>query len=196
MRISDNERCCADPARWRNLAQLDLYPLLTLRRPAFRSHAAFKSFGSLTRAGQRSLLRHVYLPAAESWILSSLRASVGFAIIGAIIGEYLGSPMPKGLPFSEGTVVAKFLTTTAGPDCVPFLRGAPEVLERSHGLISQLNGSLPTLTRQLTEAADDLDELLASGFVGGRRLAGSGRSAPVRCPGPGLGAGQQQGVPV
>jgi len=42
-------------------------------------------------AGQRSLLRHVYLPAAESWILSSLRASVGFAIIGAIIGEYLGS---------------------------------------------------------------------------------------------------------
>ena len=38
-----------------NLAQLDLYPLLTLRRPVFRSHAAFKSFGSLTRAGQRSL---------------------------------------------------------------------------------------------------------------------------------------------
>ena len=38
----------------RHLAQLDHYPL-TLRRPAFRSHAIFKSFGSLTSAGQRSL---------------------------------------------------------------------------------------------------------------------------------------------
>ncbi|MCM2292628.1 ABC transporter permease [Allorhizobium sp. BGMRC 0089] len=37
------------------------------------------------------LLRHVYFPAAASWILSSLRTSVGFAVVGAIIGEYLGA---------------------------------------------------------------------------------------------------------
>ncbi len=37
------------------------------------------------------LLRHVYLPAAASWILSSLRTSIGFAVIGAVVGEYLGS---------------------------------------------------------------------------------------------------------
>jgi aminopeptidase N len=42
----------------------------------------------------------------------------------------------------------------------PAYLGEPEVLERSRGLLSQLNGSLPTLTRQLTEAADDLDRVI------------------------------------
>jgi NitT/TauT family transport system permease protein len=42
-------------------------------------------------AKHSDLLRHVYFPAAASWILSSLRTSVGFAVVGAIIGEYLGS---------------------------------------------------------------------------------------------------------
>jgi len=42
-------------------------------------------------AKRSDLLRHVYCPAAASWILSSLRTSVGFAVVGAIIGEYLGS---------------------------------------------------------------------------------------------------------
>jgi aminopeptidase N len=42
----------------------------------------------------------------------------------------------------------------------PAYMGEPDVLERSHGLLSQLNGSLPTLTRQLTEAADDLDRVI------------------------------------
>ncbi len=42
-------------------------------------------------AKRADLLRHVYFPAAASWILSSLRTSVGFAVVGAIIGEYLGS---------------------------------------------------------------------------------------------------------
>jgi len=34
------------------------------------------------------------------------------------------------------------------------------VLERSRRLLSELNGSLPTLTRQLTEVADDLDRTI------------------------------------
>jgi len=42
-------------------------------------------------ARRSDLLRHVYFPAAASWILSSLRTSVGFAVVGAIIGEYLGA---------------------------------------------------------------------------------------------------------
>ena len=36
----------------------------------------------------------------------------------------------------------------------------PAVLERSRRLLSELNGSLPTLTRQLTEVADDLDRTI------------------------------------
>jgi NitT/TauT family transport system permease protein len=36
-------------------------------------------------------IRYVLLPSALTWILSSLHAAVGFAMIGAIVGEYLGS---------------------------------------------------------------------------------------------------------
>lgn len=45
----------------------------------------------LLGARRGHLLRHVYLPAAASWIFSSLRTSIGFAVIGAVVGEYLGS---------------------------------------------------------------------------------------------------------
>ncbi len=34
---------------------------------------------------------HIYLPAAMTWIFTSLRLSVGYAIIAAIIGEYIGA---------------------------------------------------------------------------------------------------------
>jgi NitT/TauT family transport system permease protein len=40
---------------------------------------------------ERQLLRHVYWPSALSWMFSSLHTSVGFALIGAVVGEYLGS---------------------------------------------------------------------------------------------------------
>ncbi len=40
---------------------------------------------------ERQLLRHVYWPAALSWVFSSLHTSVGFAVVGAVVGEYLGS---------------------------------------------------------------------------------------------------------
>ena len=40
---------------------------------------------------ERQLLRHVYLPSALSWMFSSLHISVGFAVVGAVVGEYLGA---------------------------------------------------------------------------------------------------------
>lgn len=47
------------------------------------------------------LLRHVYLPSAASWILSSLRASIGFAVVGAVVGEYLGSAAGLGYVIAQ-----------------------------------------------------------------------------------------------
>jgi hypothetical protein len=46
--------CCANVAPGGAISRGWIVIRLALRRP-FRSHAAFKSFGSLTRAGQRSL---------------------------------------------------------------------------------------------------------------------------------------------
>ena len=48
-------------------------------------------------ASQRQLSRHVILPSALSWILASLHTSFGFALVGAIVGEYLGARKGIGL---------------------------------------------------------------------------------------------------
>jgi len=56
-------------------------------------------------ASQRQLVRHVLVPSALSWIFSSLQASLGFAMVGAVVGEYLGSTRGLGYVISqaEGT---------------------------------------------------------------------------------------------
>src|SRR3977135_2418686 len=51
-------------------------------------------------ANPRHMIRHVLLPSALTWIFSSLRTSVGFALIGAVVGEYLGSHEGKGYVIS------------------------------------------------------------------------------------------------
>lgn len=47
--------------------------------------------GQMLGMSERQLLRHVYLPSALSWVFSSLHVSIGFAVVGAVVGEYLGS---------------------------------------------------------------------------------------------------------
>jgi NitT/TauT family transport system permease protein len=51
-------------------------------------------------ASQGHLIRHVLLPSALTWIFSSLRTSIGFALIGAVVGEYLGSSEGMGYVIS------------------------------------------------------------------------------------------------
>jgi NitT/TauT family transport system permease protein len=48
-------------------------------------------------AGPRQEFRHVILPSALSWIIASLHTSLGFALVGAIVGEYLGAKKGIGL---------------------------------------------------------------------------------------------------
>ena len=43
------------------------------------------------------LSRQVILPSALSWIIASLHTSFGFALVGAIVGEYLGAEKGMGL---------------------------------------------------------------------------------------------------
>lgn len=47
--------------------------------------------GRMLGMNERQLLRHIYLPSAMSWVFSSLHTSIGFAVVGAVVGEYLGS---------------------------------------------------------------------------------------------------------
>lgn len=40
---------------------------------------------------ERQLMRNVFWPSALTWMFSSLHTAVGFALVGAVVGEYLGS---------------------------------------------------------------------------------------------------------
>ena len=51
---------------------------------------------------ERQLMRHVYWPSALSWMFSSLHTSVGFAVVGAVVGEYLGSAAGLGYHHPAG----------------------------------------------------------------------------------------------
>ncbi len=54
---------------------------------------------------ERQLMRHVYWPAAMTWMFSSLHTSVGFALVGAVVGEYLGSSAGLGYKIHEAESV-------------------------------------------------------------------------------------------
>jgi len=68
----------------------------------------------------------------ESWSVGYYNEYGGYTLGRAIpatgvpqMGEYMGSPIPAGLPFPTGTVVVKILTSTVPPECVPFLNDSP-----------------------------------------------------------------------
>ncbi len=60
-------------------------------------------------ATDEQLVRHVLFPSALVWILSSLHTSVGLALVGAVVGEYLGSA--RGLGYLIQQAEALFDTT-------------------------------------------------------------------------------------
>ncbi|MET0969603.1 MAG: hypothetical protein ABWY18_10415, partial [Tardiphaga sp.] len=84
-------------------------------------------------AGTTQACQNQYKAGFETWAVGYYNAWGGAAFGKAIPAsgvpqtvDYLGTQMPAGLPFPTGTVVVKFLTTNAPPECVPYLRGSPE----------------------------------------------------------------------
>ncbi len=52
-------------------------------------------------ASRWDLMRSVILPSATSWILASMHVAFGFALIGAIVGEYTGADKGLGLLINQ-----------------------------------------------------------------------------------------------
>ena len=65
-------------------------------------------------ASRHQLLRHVYWPAAMSWVFSSLHAAVGMAFVGAVVGEYLGSAQGVGYLILQAEGAFDINTVLAG----------------------------------------------------------------------------------
>jgi len=59
----------------------------------------------LLGASKGQVTRQVVLPSAFSWIIASMHTSFGFALIGAIVGEFLGANKGLGylITFAQGT---------------------------------------------------------------------------------------------
>ncbi len=85
-------------------------------------------------AGQRQLLRHVYLPSATSWVFSSLHTSVGLAFVGAVVGEYLGSANGVGYLIHQAEMVFDINTVMAG---ILVLTAFALVLDKAVGVVEQ-----------------------------------------------------------
>ncbi|MGA9174888.1 MAG: ABC transporter permease [Thermoactinomyces sp.] len=63
----------------------------------------------LLGANKKQLAFHVIIPSALTWILSSLHSSFGFALVGAVVGEFIGAT--KGLGFLISQAQGAFDTT-------------------------------------------------------------------------------------
>ena len=63
---------------------------------------------------ERQLTRHVYWPSALSWMFSSLHTSVGFAVVGAVVGEYLGAAAGLGYLIQQAEGVFDVAGVLAG----------------------------------------------------------------------------------
>jgi NitT/TauT family transport system permease protein len=85
-------------------------------------------------AGQRQLLRHVYLPSATSWVFSSLHTSVGLAFVGAVVGEYLGSASGVGYLILQAEGTFDINTVMAG---ILVLTAFALVLDKAVGIVEQ-----------------------------------------------------------
>jgi NitT/TauT family transport system permease protein len=59
----------------------------------------------LLGATKFQLAKHVIIPSALTWILSSLHSSFGFALIGAVVGEFVGATKGLGylIAYSKGS---------------------------------------------------------------------------------------------
>jgi NitT/TauT family transport system permease protein len=70
--------------------------------------------GRMLGMNEQQLLRHVYWPSALSWMFSSLHTSVGFAVVGAVVGEYLGSSAGLGYLILEAEMSFEVAGVFAG----------------------------------------------------------------------------------
>ncbi len=68
----------------------------------------------MLQATDRQMMRHVYLPSAMAWIFSSLHTSIGFALVGAVVGEYIGAARGIGYVVAQAQGIFDTASVFAG----------------------------------------------------------------------------------
>ena len=82
-------------------------------------------------ANGNQLTWHVLVPSALTWIFSSLRVSVGFALVGAVVAEYLGSNQGVGFLIANAQSFFQSTGVFAGLVVLMLMVGAINLLLRA-----------------------------------------------------------------
>ena len=64
--------------------------------------------------GEASVLRHVIVPSAASWVITGLKVSVPYALVGTVIGEFMSSNQGIGFLISQATGLFNTASVYAG----------------------------------------------------------------------------------
>ena len=64
--------------------------------------------------GEASVLRHVVVPSAASWVITGLKVSVPYALVGTVIGEFMSSNSGIGFLISQATGLFNTASVYAG----------------------------------------------------------------------------------
>ncbi len=64
--------------------------------------------------GEISVLRHVIIPSAASWVITGLKVSVPYALVGTVIGEFMSSNSGIGYLISQATGLFNTASVYAG----------------------------------------------------------------------------------
>jgi NitT/TauT family transport system permease protein len=64
--------------------------------------------------GEGSVLRHVIIPSAASWVITGLKVSVPYALVGTVIGEFMSSNSGIGYLISQATGLFNTASVYAG----------------------------------------------------------------------------------
>ncbi len=64
--------------------------------------------------GEGSVLRHVIIPSAASWVITGLKVSVPYALVGTVIGEFMSSNSGIGFLISQATGLFNTASVYAG----------------------------------------------------------------------------------
>ncbi len=64
--------------------------------------------------GEGAVLRHVIIPSAASWVITGLKVSVPYALVGTVIGEFMSSNSGIGFLISQATGLFNTASVYAG----------------------------------------------------------------------------------
>ncbi len=80
------------------VASLVVFPALLTTHAAIRQvDVEIVRNARVLGARRLALIRHVYVPAVALWLFSTIRVTMGFALAGAIVGEYVGAVRGMGM---------------------------------------------------------------------------------------------------